>query len=141
MHTFGERAPGADYVVRPAAYVVVFDAVQRVACVSETSGLFLPGGGVEAGEDALAAAHREVGEECARKLEVIAQLEPATQFFRSGDGVDFELRASFFLGAFGARLDRNAEHALSWHPSAPDPPPLYHACHRWAVERARAHAS
>jgi 8-oxo-dGTP diphosphatase len=135
---FGAPDPGARHRVRPAAYAVIFDGRGRVACVEEESGLYLPGGGIDPGEDALAAVHREVAEECARALEVLASLGHAVQFYRSARGEAFELRASFFLARFGAALQCAAQHDLRWIPAAPGSPmpPFFHECHRWVVEAA-----
>ena len=93
--TFGYRQATQRYQRRDAAYAVIIDDKQRVACVVDKRRLFLPGGGLEAGEDALQAVHREVAEECARTLEVISPLDPAVQFFRAARGQAYELRASF----------------------------------------------
>ena len=136
IRSFGEREEGVSYTRRAAAYVVILSERGRVACVSAESGLFLPGGGIEPGEDARTAADREVAEECARSLEVISLLEPACQFFRTAGGVAYELNASFFLGSFGSALDRHPQHELQWLPTSPRPPHFFHECHRWAVERA-----
>jgi 8-oxo-dGTP diphosphatase len=133
---FGAPEDGVVYRVRPAAYAVVLDAGGRVACVTEGSGLFLPGGGLEPGEDAASAVHREVAEECARSLEIVAPLGAAVQFHRTPRGEAFELRATFFLARFGAALDRAPQHALTWLPAAPETPSFHHACHAWAVRRA-----
>jgi 8-oxo-dGTP diphosphatase len=122
--------------VRPAAYAVILDEALRVACVSEDSGLFLPGGGLEAGEDPVRAIHREIAEECARSLEILSPLGSAVQFFSTPAGEFYELHASFFLGRFGPTLDRSADHELSWLPASPEPPAFFHECHRWAVEQA-----
>jgi 8-oxo-dGTP pyrophosphatase MutT (NUDIX family) len=136
VRIFGARDPARTYRVRPAAYAIIFDADRRVACVSEASGLFLPGGGLEPDEDAVQAVHREVAEECARALELLQPLQSAVQFCRTARDEYFELRASFFLGRFGAALAGQAQHALSWLPSEPEVPPLFHECHRWAVQMA-----
>jgi 8-oxo-dGTP diphosphatase len=133
---FGIRSDQHAYRVREAAYVVILDDVRRVACVAEESGLFLPGGGLEPGEDAVRAVHREVAEECGRALEIIAPLPSAIQFFVTLRGEPYELHASFFLGRFGDLLDAPAQHALSWLPVEPESPPFYHECHRWAVRQA-----
>lgn len=133
---FGDRQAGIDYTRRPAAYVVIFDGAGSVACVSEGSGLFLPGGGLESGEDAVAAIHREVAEECARGLEVEATLEPAIQFHLAKGGRPFELHASFFTGRLAATLDRSPEYEIQWLPVTPGVPEFFHACHGWAVEQA-----
>lgn len=132
VQPFGIRQAGLTYRVRPAAYAVIIDGQGRVACVDETSGLFLPGGGIEPGEDAVRAVHREVAEECARTLEILAPLEPAVQLFSTASGEHFELHASFFLGRFGHELKAPAQ-PLRWLPAAPESPAFFHECHRWAV--------
>ena len=134
--TFGVRQDHLAYVVRPAAYAVIIDERSRVACVAEQSGLFLPGGGIEGGEDPVRAVHREVAEECAREFEIIMRLEPAVQYFRTTKGEAYELQASFFLGRFGAALPHTGEHELSWLPVSPRLPAFYHECHEWAVRQA-----
>ena len=132
---FGARDEQRAYRVRPAAYAVILDGALRVACVAEQSGLFLPGGGLEAGEDPVRAVHREVLEECGRVLDIIAPLGSAVQFFQTRTGDAFELHASFFLARFGAPLG-NAHLELQWLPAVPEPPALYHECHAWAVREA-----
>lgn len=134
--SFGYRQPTQRYQRRDAAYAIILDGKQRVACVVDKRRLFLPGGGLEAGEDALKAVHREVAEECAMALEVISPLDPAVQFFQAARGQAYELRASFFLARFGNPLDRPAQHELRWLPAVPTPPLFYHECHRWAVQHA-----
>ena len=135
IQRFGVRQPELSYRARHAAYAVILNEHQQVACVAEESGLFLPGGGLEDNEDPVQAVHREVAEECARELEIIAALEPAIQFFTSGRGEPMEMHASFFLAHFGRMLDGAGEHVLSWRAASP-PPPFFHECHRWAVSQA-----
>ncbi|HJY76207.1 MAG TPA: NUDIX domain-containing protein [Burkholderiales bacterium] len=134
--SFGYRQPTQRYQRRDAAYAIILDDMQRVACVVDKRRLFLPGGGLEAGEDALRAVHREVAEECARALEIISPLDSAVQFFQAARGQAYELCASFFLARFGNALDRPAQHELRWLSAVPAPPLFYHECHRWAVGQA-----
>jgi len=134
--TFGHRQGKRRYQRRDAAYAVILDDEQSVACVVDKRRLFLPGGGLEAGEDALHAVHREVAEECAETLEIISPLESAIQYFETARGEAYQLRASFFLARFGSVLEVTAQHELRWLPFVPQLPAFYHECHRWAVERA-----
>lgn len=136
VRSFGVRRGDIAHRVRHAAYAVILDGQRRVACVAEASGLFLPGGGLEVGEGAVQAVHREVAEECGRALEILAPLEPAIQFFCTARGEPYELRASFFLARLGDTLGEPGEHELSWQAAAPHPPAFYHECHRWAVQQA-----
>jgi 8-oxo-dGTP diphosphatase len=133
MHYFGVRHEDRSYTPRAAAYAVILDRSGRVAYVDETSGLFLPGGGLEPGETPLEAVTREVGEECGRLFHPEAELGAAVQYFTAADGRSFELQASFFLGSFGVATGTPPETVLHWWAAGPEPPPLYHECHRWIV--------
>jgi 8-oxo-dGTP diphosphatase len=133
---FGVREARQTYRERRATYAVILDADGRVACVAEESGLFLPGGGLEPGEDSVRALHREVAEECARTIEIIAPLESATQYLCTARGERYELQAAFFLARFTGNLARQAQHVLSWQSASPQPPAFFHECHRWAVAQA-----
>lgn len=135
---FGKREDGHPYRLRPAAYAVILDDAQRVACVREESGLFLPGGGIEPGEDAARAVAREAVEECGWTLEILGPLGAAIQFFHTKRGEAFELHASFFLARVGAETAGAAQLETVWLPAVPQPPVLYHECHRWAVRQAAA---
>lgn len=132
---FGVRERDRVYRARPAAYVVILNDALHVACVREQSGLFLPGGGLEAGENPVQAAHREVAEECGFALEIIGSLGSAVQFLCTGRGEAFELRASFFLGRFGPRIGDGLLE-IQYLPALPEPPALFHECHRRAVGQA-----
>ncbi len=129
-----------NYRIRPAAYAVIVDDQRRLACVAEDSGLFLPGGGLEPGEDALQAVHRECAEECGRTIEIIQPLDSAIQWFIKGGNEAYELHASFFLARFSGLLDRPGHLELSWHAAWPDPPALFHECQRWAVREGMKRA-
>lgn len=133
---FGQRTSEQAHHVRKAAYAVILDEQLRVACVAEDSGLFLPGGGLEAGEDPVQAVHREVAEECGRALVILSPLESAIQYFCTARGEPYELHASFFLARFGDMLSEPGQHELSWQAAAPQSPAFFHECHRWAVQQA-----
>jgi len=136
VQSFGHREGGRSYQRRLAAYAVILDEKLQVACVVDKLRLFLPGGGLEAGEGPLDAVQREVAEECARSLEVISPLDSAIQFFHAASGEAYELHAHFFLARFGGPLAGPAQHELRWLPASPQPPAFFHECHRWAVEQA-----
>lgn len=137
---FGVREPNRAYTIRPAAYAVILNAAGLLVCVGETSGLFLPGGGVQPGEAFEETLAREVREECAFELSAIIPLGQAVQFFVSGEGVAYELQAAFFRAALGTATETEPELDLKFLPVAEARLRLFHECHRWAVAQAVAQA-
>ena len=134
---FGSPEPGVRYAERRAAYVVVADGDGRVAMVKSGRKHFLPGGGSLPGEAPEETVAREVSEELARGVRLTRRIGEAVQYFYSGaDGLHYEMRATFFAGAFtdGARGGAR-EHELHWLPAAEAEEACFHACHAWAVRR------
>jgi 8-oxo-dGTP diphosphatase len=135
---FGERLEAEVYVVRPSAYALVEDRRRRIAVVRSVDGIFLPGGGIEAGETPQQAICREALEECGLVLRNGAWALRAVQFsFSRSENAHFEKRSIFLEstieGADSARLQ--PDHELIWA-SAPEAGRLLsHASHSWAVER------
>jgi len=133
---FGKREEGRVYTLRPAAYGVILDANGSLACVGESSGLFLPGGGMRNGETPEETLAREVREECAFEVSITGRLGSAVQYFVSGAGVAYRLEASFFRAQFGAAVSSPPELELRFISKADAAQRLFHECHRWAVARA-----
>jgi len=138
--TFGHQVADLVYAPRPASYAVVLSDSHQVAWVVAESGLFLPGGATEPGESAEDAVRREVREECARELDLLASLPSAIQYFTTPSGRAYELRASFFVGRFGPFVSTSAEHEVTWLPAASMSTDIYHECHTWAIRQALSHA-
>src|SRR4029079_15390348 len=80
VRRFGEPAAGHAYTVRPSAFVIVSDAAGQISLVRTGEGIFLPGGGVEAGESAEPAARRETREECAFDVAIDGEIGRAAYF-------------------------------------------------------------
>lgn len=133
---FGEAPSGTVLVRREAAYVVVARPDGGVAVVRKKGYAFLAGGGRLEGEDAEQNVRREVEEELARPLTVLAPLTPAVQVFHSSDDdCWYHMTVSLFAGVFGEPLEgRTPEHALEW--VAPDDGSFFHASHAWAASWA-----
>lgn len=72
MPVFGERVAGASYALRPSAYALIRNEFGQVAVVRTAQGVFLPGGGIEAGETPEQAVQREVLEECGLGIRLLA---------------------------------------------------------------------
>jgi 8-oxo-dGTP diphosphatase len=132
---FGARVPGAAYRDRPGAYVIVQGPTGDVAVVATDGGLFLPGGGLDAGETMEEAAIREVDEECGFGIQLLAGVGTADELvFAAAKGMHFRKRCSFFT----ARLlsqggPHEADHEVVWMAPADAVARLTHASQRWAV--------
>ncbi len=107
-----------------------------IAVVRTPSGVFLPGGGLEQGEDPGQAVQREVAEECGFILKNVTQLGKAIEIVYSSDeGTCFEKVSTLFE----AHLDRlvprgEPDHELTWLTNSEAASMLTHASHRWAVQ-------
>jgi 8-oxo-dGTP pyrophosphatase MutT (NUDIX family) len=135
--TFGTRLEGAQYIARPAAYVVVAGENGTVAVVQGPSGMIgLPGGGSLPGETAEETVRREVLEELARNVRLVGTIGSTTQYFYAeDDDCHYKMTAVFFLAELPDEPTGRGEHALLWMPVAEAEKALFHACHAWAVRR------
>ena len=138
---FGQAVPGVNYVDRPSAYAVIFRRDRRVAVVSTPRGVFLPGGGQEAGEAPDETAVRESMEECGLPIRPSRELGAADQLvFTPGHATGLRKRCTFFA----AEVDtvacgrREADHVLLWLTPGEAAQQLSYASHRWAVAKAAA---
>jgi 8-oxo-dGTP diphosphatase len=135
---FGCPAPGADYVLRPGGYAVIFNPTGQVAVVSTPQGLALPGGGQDAGESPQDAAVRETREECGLRITLGDPLGVADELvFAAEDGVHYRKRCTFFLASPGEVVgEGEADHQLLWLSPKEAAARLQHQSQRWAVSEA-----
>jgi len=151
---FGDREPGSAYVVRPSAYALIRDRRGRaggegggdsVALVRTPQGVYLPGGGIEAGETAAEAIVREAVEECGLAVRVREDAwSAAVQFCYSiPEEEHFEKRCVFFeaevVGEPGGATE--PDHELVWEPLDSDFSTLAHESHAWALRAWRTGAT
>jgi 8-oxo-dGTP diphosphatase len=123
--------------VRPAAYAVIVRADGRVAAVRENEGIYLPGGGREAGETAEQNVAREIAEEIGRRPRTLRRLGEAVEFFHSTvDGCWYELQATFFHAELTDEVLPSPQLELFWVDPGDERSRFLRASHRWAVERA-----
>jgi 8-oxo-dGTP diphosphatase len=137
QHIFGAQVEGHMYQVRRAVYAVIRDTVGRVATVQAHGHLFLPGGGIEAGESPEQALVREVAEECAQRLQIVEKIGEALQYFyASSEDTYFAMQAIFYAGAFLGQTPGQAALPVVW--VVPDAKAqFFHASHVWAAQSLR----
>ena len=134
QHVFGAQVEGHTYHARRAVYAVIPDREGRVAAVRYRGHLFLPGGGIEAGESPEHALMREVEEECAQRLHIVGKIGEALQYFyASSDDKYFAMHAVFYAGAFLGQMPGQVELPCIWvFPD--DKAQFFHASHLWAAQ-------
>lgn len=134
---FGLR-DAREMVRRPSAYGLTTDAAGRLAIVRTPLGLFLPGGGSDAGETPGETVVREFWEECG--LEVMAGTWSARAIecvYSPNDRVVFEKLSTFIDAACSERrgVGQEPDHELAWVSTAEAVAGLRDPSHRWAVEQ------
>jgi 8-oxo-dGTP diphosphatase len=141
VRVFGTRIDNLPLVIRPSAYAVIWDE-GRVAIVRQPlGGIFLPGGGIDAGETPEQAAVRETGEECGLVVRILGALPRVIQFASAKDGRQyFEKRSSFF----SAEVVRTApelltpNHETFWVSPGEAVRLLSHESHKYVVRQLRS---
>jgi 8-oxo-dGTP diphosphatase len=134
QHIFGAQVDGHTYHARRAVYAVIRDSDGRVAAVRSREHLFLPGGGIEAGESPEQALVREVEEECAQRLHIAKKMGEALQYFYApSEDTYFAMHAIFYGGVFLGQIPGQAEYPVVWvFPDAKAQ--FFHASHVWAAQ-------
>ena len=138
MHpVFGAREPGRAYVARPSAYALVVNDAGAIAVVLTSQGWYLPGGGIDPGEDAEGAAVRETREECGLVVEAGARVGEAVQLSYASDHDAWYEKTCTFVAArvVGTAPATEADHALAWMAPGRAIEALRHESHQWAVRR------
>jgi 8-oxo-dGTP diphosphatase len=136
---FGDASPGVTYRLRPGGYAIIRDGSRRVALVSTKQGLFLPGGGQEAGETPEEAAIREVHEECGFRIRIISAVGVADEMaFSTLYGEHYRKRCTFFVAALMDHdPSRMPDHDVVWMTEEEAAARLSHASQRWAIDIAK----
>ena len=134
---FGAPEEGRSYTVRPSAYGIL-ERGGKLALVRTPDGVYLPGGGIEAGETAEEALVREAFEECGLHVRPGGWRERAVQFaYAKPERMYFEKRSVFVDGTISRETGAGIEldHELFWLVPEEAAASLTHEAHAWAVER------
>jgi 8-oxo-dGTP diphosphatase len=133
---FGVRTAGDPWVIRPSAYGLIPDPEGRVAVVRSVDGVYLPGGGMEAGETPEDAIRREALEECGFAVRLGSWTIRAVQFaYSASEKAHFEKRSTFIECSIEG-IDRtrlHPDHEVLWVDAEAAEKLLNHASHGWAV--------
>jgi len=135
--SFGLILPGVQYIERPGAYAFMLNDKQELAIVKTSFGMFLPGGGVDPGEDDLTGLQRELREEIGYELVNAVFLMRASQYHWSAHYQNyFKKNGAFFeVEATAPHAVRCADgHTLIWMPLARATWELSQEFQRWATE-------
>lgn len=117
---FGHREEGIHYIKRPGVYGICFDERNnelQVAVINTPRGYFLPGGGIEDGEDHNACLKREFVEETGYDIELADFIGKADQVgFTPRTKRYLELQGSFYIVRINEFVGGKVEedHELNW---------------------------
>ncbi len=137
---FGRPPDGVKATVRPSAYAVIRNDRGQFAVVRTPEGVYLPGGGMDAGETPNETVLRETLEECGLAVRIGSWSAAAVQFaWSEAEQTYFEKRCTLVdavvIGPDHSRLE--AGHQLLWLDADRACELLTHECHAWVVKSWR----
>lgn len=135
---FGDRDPGVKYIDRPGAYGFLFNKHQELAVIQTSWGLFLPGGGLDEGENERVGLERELFEEMGIKVQSAELVCRAAQYlFSRHYQKHFRKIGAFYLVevAQPILLKMEDEHELLWMDKRQASLELSEEFQRWALEK------
>jgi 8-oxo-dGTP diphosphatase len=135
---FGATPPDTSAILRPSAYGIVADGPGKIAVVRTSLGLYLPGGGMEAGEGPIETVVRESQEECGLDVSIGAWVVRAVHLVYSPqDRCHYEKRSTYVDARCSDVRGRGIEpdHELEWLTAREAVEQLAAPTDSWAVSR------
>lgn len=138
---FGQPPTRTRVRVRPSAYAILRNDRGEFAVVRSREGIFLPGGGMDAGETPHETVIRETLEECGLVIRIGSWTTTAIQFaWSETEQIHFEKRSTFVdaivLGVDTSHLE--PDHEVLWVDAHRACELLTHESHGWAVRELEA---
>ncbi|HEX2327270.1 MAG TPA: NUDIX domain-containing protein [Candidatus Angelobacter sp.] len=132
---FGVRSTEFPCTKRLSVYAVVIGKNGLIALARTPKGLYLPGGGIDAGEAEHQALLREALEECGLLLTIEHCLGRAIQYVTSrAESKCFEKHCGFFVAKVaGYATKTEDDHELIWLDPTSTAGKMRHESHEWAI--------
>lgn len=116
-NVFGEKVDGKEYTDRPSVYAVIFNEDNKIAIIKISTGHFLPGGGIEEGENHKECLYREIIEETGYEAEILQFIDSGIQYCCcSSRKWYFKNIGYFYLARLKSKVTEKIEddHELVW---------------------------
>lgn len=134
---FGRKIDGLDYQMRKGVYAICFNStMDKVLTVQNSKGdYFLPGGGIENGEDDFSCLEREMLEETGFKVTIGSYIGNAMKYFKSTKAEPLLNNGYFYLVELSDKVQEPLEddHYISWIDLENAEQLLIHEHHYWAI--------
>ncbi|HTS12718.1 MAG TPA: NUDIX domain-containing protein [Candidatus Limnocylindrales bacterium] len=141
MIEFGERLAGVACVDRPSVYAVARNAGGEIALTRTRKGYFLPGRGVDKGEDLPKALRREILEETGYAAQIGKEIGRASEYVADDDErTQYRKVGHFFEAILTEKIaePREKDHQLQWCAAEEAAGKLALEFQAWAVREALA---
>lgn len=134
---FGNYQAGVKYRERPGAYALLLNPVGLLGRVELPQGYFLPGGGIENGENAESALLREIAEETAFQARLLLTLGEATEYIYTPGkyATGMAKPSTFFVAEITEPTGSPSEHPIDWVTPEVLQKSLLHQSQQWAVRQ------
>lgn len=131
---FGEILASLEYILRPSVYAVLLNPEGLIGVVESEGVFFLPGGGIESGEQPEEALLREILEETGYDSHLLWPLAEAHEYVQ-GERHGWLKHSQFYLAETDVLTDMPPEETLHWLTSQQATERLSFGSQRWIIEK------